>query len=320
MNVCRICNSTKIFLYKDNLYDDRFGYPGRFRLLKCPDCGHKMLEGEFSPGLLSRLYSEYYPRSSFNPEDHKPYKEVRGFQSWFAGDSAFAFRWVPENVRVLDIGCGFGEALGYQKMRGCEVYGVDADENVRRVADKFGYDVRVGLFDPNLFDRSFFDYVTLDQVIEHVTDPLGFMQGVYQVLKPGGYVVLSTPNSNGWGAKCFGRFWINWHVPYHLQFFSYKSMKIVSENAGLFIQKYKIRTSSEWLFYQLQHLVTFPNEGEPSGFWSAKGKSIYKVKIVNKLLFLIRKLHIRKINHLITRLFDGMYIGDNYIFILRKPL
>ncbi len=38
---------------------------------------------------------------------------------------------MPRNVRVLDIGCGFGESLGYYEARGCEAYGVEADENTR---------------------------------------------------------------------------------------------------------------------------------------------------------------------------------------------
>jgi hypothetical protein len=33
-------------------------------------------------------------------------------------------------------------------------------------------------------------------------------------------VIIGTPNANGWGARVFGRYWINWHAPYHLHFFN----------------------------------------------------------------------------------------------------
>lgn len=312
--ICPICetDSSKYL----SLYDDRYGYSGTFELFACRGCGHKTLEFEAIPDIIRELYTEYYPRSDFRIEDHKPYKEAHGFLSWFNGYKSSPFRWVPENVRVLDIGCGFGESLGYHKNRGCEAYGVEADENIRRVAERFGYKVHVGLFTPDIYEPEFFDYVTMAQVIEHVTDPVETLEGVARILKPGGYAILSTPNSNGWGARVFGRKWINWHAPYHTQHFSFKSMEIAAKAAGLIMEKHKTITSSEWLYYQWIHLATYPKIGEPSVFWSQKRELSFKQKLFLRLL---AYLHRTKIDHLITRFFDGMNLGDNSIFILRKP-
>lgn len=313
-NNCSVCNS--ILEKFITLYDDRYGYPGYFKLFKCTNCGHKILDGDFSSELLSKLYTEYYPRSSFKLEDFKPYEELEGFRAWFNGVYSSPFRWVPKNVRILDIGCGFGESLGYHKSRDCDVYGVEADENIRRVADKFGFKVHVGLFDPDAYKPDFFDYITMAQVIEHVTDPITTLKGVARILKPGGIAILSTPNSNGWGARVFGRKWINWHVPYHLQHFSVESMKIATEKAGIVIKEYKTITSSEWLYYQWIHLVTYPKMGSPSAFWTKKAALTYPQYILLSMLMIIHK---SKFNHVMTRLFDGMRFGDNFIFILSKP-
>lgn len=313
---CPIClskNLSRCF----NLYDDRYGYSGYFKLLKCTDCGHKTLQGKFSAELLSELYSNYYPRSALNLESYKVPTEKSGFYAWLNGEMSSPFRWVPKNVCVLDIGCGFGESLGYFKTRGCDAYGVEVDQNIRPIAEKYGYKVHVGLFDPDVYSANFFDYVTMSQVIEHVTDPIATLKGLAKVLKPGAYAILSIPNSNGWGAVLFGRRWINWHVPYHVQHFSLKSMKMVAEKAGLAIEQYKTITSSEWLYYQWIHLVTYPKMGKPSGFWSPKGSLTFKQRIAIRLLSLVHKT---KTNHLITRLFDVFNLGDNLVFILSKPL
>jgi 2-polyprenyl-3-methyl-5-hydroxy-6-metoxy-1,4-benzoquinol methylase len=275
-----------------------------------------MIKDEFSAELLSELYSKYYPRATFKVEDYKPHKVVRGFRAWLDGVMSSAFRWVPENVRVLDIGCGFGESLGYFQSRGCVAYGIEADENIRRVAERFEYNVYVGLFNPDIYETDFFDYVTMAQVIEHVTDPVETLKGIGKVLKPGGNAILSTPNSNGWGVKVFGRRWINWHVPYHIQHFSFKSMKIAAERSGLILEQCETITPSDWLFLQWIHLVTYPNIGEPSGFWSPQVNLTLKQNIAVQLLSLI---HRTKINHFITRLFDLFNMGDNHIFVLRKP-
>ena len=250
-------------------------------------------------------------------ESYKPHSERGGYSAWFNGLKSSAFRWVPKNIRVLDIGCGFGQSLGYHLARGCDVYGVEADENIRRVISKFGFKVHVGLFDDGNYEANSFDYVTMDQVVEHVTNPVSTLKGVARILKPGGTAILSTPNAQGWGAKVFGKGWINWHTPYHLQFFSKRSIELAAKQAGLILVEVKTITNSEWLFYQWIHLVMYPKLSEPSSFWSPdKGRLTVSQKFSIKVLSLI---HRTKINHLLTRFFDGLGYGDNFVFVLKKP-
>jgi 2-polyprenyl-3-methyl-5-hydroxy-6-metoxy-1,4-benzoquinol methylase len=311
---CPICNALPAVI--GDRYDDRHGYRRIFPLLKCPNCGHLFLQGEFSPEVLRDLYSNYYPRSQFDLKNYRPYKEASGFKSWLEGDKSSAFRWVPRDVRVLDIGCGFGESLGYHRARGCDVYGVEADENIRRVAEKFGFKVHVGLFDPDVYEADFFDYVTLHQVIEHVTDPVQTLRGIARVLKPGGVAVLSTPNAGGWGAKLFGKLWINWHAPYHLQFFTRHSMRLAAEQAGLEVERVATVTPSAWLHFQWVHLLSCPPEGTPSVFWTPGGKWSFTQKVALRIFSIMARC---KINHVATRIFDVAGAGDNWLFFLRKP-
>lgn len=313
MDKCIICGESLVDF--KTLYDDRYGYIGEYLVDKCLNCGHKSLNASFTSNEITSLYSDYYPRSSSKLEDFKPHSEVIGIDSWLRGARFHAFRWVPKNVRVLDIGCGFGETLGYHQARGCDAYGVDADENIRQVAEKFGYNVAVGLFNPDIYKLEYFDYVTMDQVIEHVTDPIEMLSNVAKILKPGGTLILSTPNANGWGSKIFGNRWINWHVPYHLQFFTKKSLGIAAKKTGLVLENSITITNSDWLYFQWVHLLTFPRMGEPSLFWSPRATYDHRKKVITEALTLFHKT---RINHIITRFFDAMNIGDNYIFILKK--
>jgi 2-polyprenyl-3-methyl-5-hydroxy-6-metoxy-1,4-benzoquinol methylase len=311
---CCVCASQKCVDFI-SVYDDRYGYPGNFLVVQCLSCGHKQLQAEFTSENLTELYTQYYPRSTFELEQYQPHQESHGFWAWLNGEYCSAFRWVPKNVRVLDIGCGFGESLGYHQARGCDVYGVEADANIRRVAEKYSYKVHVGLFDANLYELDYFDYVTADQVVEHITEPAKILSDIARILKPGGKVILSTPNSNSWGAKLFGRRWINWHAPYHLQHFSQQSFQLAAEKAGLILEQTKTITSSEWLYYQWIHLYFFPKIENPSVFWSP-----YKaLSLIDKLrLKALRLIHLTKINHVIARLFDTFEVGDNYLFILKR--
>ncbi len=311
---CTVCGGDgcqKIY----DLYDDRFGYKGLFKLLKCKSCGHKFLEGEFTPEMLVALYANYDRRSEFDIKNYVPHKEVGRFKAWLDGEYSLAFRWVPRDVRVLDIGCGLGETLGYHKARGCDVYGVEADAHIRCIADTFGFNVHVGLFDPGRYEENLFDYVTMDQVLEHMADPIAVLKGVALVLKPGGRAVISLPNSNGWGVRVFGRKWVSWHAPYHLQQFSPESMRMAAKKAELKLEACTIITSSEWLHYQWLHLLTYPTEGVPSAFWAGHGRLTRMQRLLYSCISLVKK---SRINSLITRFFDRLHVGDNYIFILRK--
>ena len=317
---CPACGASQSSLRLSHiLYDDRYGYPGEYRLLSCKECSHQFLNVDFSAAQIGDLYSNYYPRSNFSLADHRPHQELNGFSAWLDGAKSKAFRWVPPGVRVLDIGCGFGETLGYHRTRGCDAYGVEADTNILRVAEKYGYNVRVGLFKPEDWEPNSFDYVTMDQVIEHVQEPVKTLEGIAQVLKPGGIALLGTPNAQGWGAKLFGKRWINWHTPYHLQFFSLRSMQLASERAGLELVKAVTITPSAWLHFQWIHLLNFPVQGECSPFWAASSGAHQYGRWRGRLLRVLIKLNSLKGNHILTRILDGLGIGDSRLFILRKP-
>lgn len=314
LGVCGICGVRS--QADRHLYDDRYGYPGTFTLSLCPACGHRRLDAPMNEAQIADLYTRFYPRSALDIESWSPLPQSDGPGAWWRGERASAMRWVPPNVRVLDIGCGFGESLGYHRNRGCDAHGVEADANILRVAERHGLKVRHGLFDPSHYEPSSFDVVTLDQVVEHLTDPVAVLRGVRKVLKPGGMLVLSTPNARGWGARIFGQRWIHWHAPYHLQFFSKASLTRAATDAGLVVEQQKTVTPSSWLDFQFCHLVTCPPAGEPSVFWSLTHRRSTAQRVA---LRLARLPHQLGLGVLLTRLLDALRVGDNVVYVLRKP-
>jgi 2-polyprenyl-3-methyl-5-hydroxy-6-metoxy-1,4-benzoquinol methylase len=311
---CPVCGNA--MSVERRLHDDRYGYPGLFALMRCHSCGHRRLDVPMSSTQLGELYTNYYPRSTMNIEAWTPAPPRGGIAAWWCGDGASAMRWVPPNVRVLDIGCGFGESLGYHRARGCDAHGVEIDANILRVAERHGLQVRHGLFDPQCYEPASFDVVTLDQVVEHAVDPVSLLCGIRQVLKPGGRLVLSTPNAAGWGARVFGPHWIHWHAPYHLQFFTRASMARAAADAGLVIEQRRTITNSRWLDFQLCHLASLPSTGEASVFWSPGRARSTTQRIALRLAKLPQQLGL---NALLTRLMDGLRLGDNVLYVLRRP-
>src|SRR3546814_14010660 len=122
-------------------------------------------------------------------------------------------------VTILDVGCGFGEALGYHRARGCDAHGIEADRNILRVAQRHGLNVTAGLFEAACYAPQKFDIVTLDQVIEPASDQADLLRNVTKGLKPGGQAIVSTPNPHGLREKQFCLRWPCWHAPHQLNDF-----------------------------------------------------------------------------------------------------
>lgn len=310
---CPICHSGGTQTLT-GLRDDRFGYPGKFALMTCGRCNHRWLDWKDARQAIGTLYTDYYPRSDRVSDDVHPPRERGRVRRWWRGDRSSAMFWVPRQVRVLDIGCGFGESLAYHRSRGCDAYGVEADRNVAAVAAKNGFNVEIGLFDPQKYQSGFFDYVTMNQVIEHVIDPVETLRGIRQVLRPSGVAILTTPNISSASARLFGRTWINWHTPFHLHFYSPESLRLAARAAGLELVEIRTITSSEWLSYQWINLVTRPALGVSSVFWTRRrGRAWEKGAILA-----LRAAHRLGVDHALTRLCDLSGRGDNYVVQLRR--
>jgi 2-polyprenyl-3-methyl-5-hydroxy-6-metoxy-1,4-benzoquinol methylase len=310
---CPICSHA--LEQRRTIFDDRYGYPSQYAVLNCSQCKHQLLAIHMNSIDVSRLYTEFYPRSTFDLDSWQPGKSEDGFIAWWRGLKASAFRYVPTQVRVLDIGCGLGESLGYHMSRNCDAHGVEADANILRIADRYGLQVKVGIFDAEEYSPESFDAVTMDQVIEHLSDPRETLRNISEVLKPDGMLIISSPNVSGWGRRLFGSRWIHWHAPYHQHFFSKCSLVKLAEQSGFDVEKCATVTNSAWLGFQWAHLATFPRPGVPSAFWSPRvERSAYD----RAILTLIAALNRSGINSLITRLFDIFGIGDNIVCVLRR--
>ena len=128
------------------------------------------------------------------------------------------------NGRLLDVGCGSGDWLLAMRDRGWVVEGLDFDEKAVAAAQQRGMHVRLGSLEQQQYPDNSFDAVTLSHVIEHVPDPVQTVRECLRVLKPGGRLVLFTPNSDSLSHRVFKRDWRGLEPPRHLHIFSLGSM------------------------------------------------------------------------------------------------
>ncbi len=309
MTLCPVCGNDAALW--ETLHDDRHGFTGRFAYYRCASCKLVFHLKRMDAEQMARLYSDYYPRSAFSENDWRPHDWKPSLRSWLDGKSR-AYMYVPPNVHVLDIGCGYGESLGYHRNRGCHAHGTEMDANAQRVAMAQGLDIRQGAFDPAQWDKESFDYVTLDQVLEHNADPLPLLRNIRTVLKPEGNLLLTTPNASSFSASLFGRNWIHCHPPYHVMLYSRAALRAVLEKAGFGINWIRTATPATWLQYQYLHLYFAAAEGARSRFWDPREPKNYTGRERRIVRTADRLLRYHAFS-LAARALDAFGLGDNLI-------
>ena len=134
--------------------------------------------------------------------------------------------------RLLDVGCGGGQELRWMAELGWQVEGVEPDPAAVQVAREKGLTVHQGMLQAQRFQDASFDAVINSHVIEHVHDPLALLRECRRILRPGGRLVVVTPNIRSWGHRLYRRAWRGLEPPRHLQIFSAPSLAALAGEAG----------------------------------------------------------------------------------------
>jgi len=126
--------------------------------------------------------------------------------------------------RLLDLGCGNGDFLMLAREAGWEAYGVEISEpSLREAESRSGVKVFSSLY-PLSDKQEFFDVITMWEFIEHLPSPDRFFGGILPLLRPGGLVALTTPNTRNLTALRSPTLWTEFKPPEHLQFFDFDTI------------------------------------------------------------------------------------------------
>lgn len=255
--ICILCDGP-LEKRLDNLFDTRFGIEGRFEVRRCLNCDLEQLFPVPTPAKLKSLYESHY---NFGGETGTLYTRWRerflfSFVSrlWARVDGDISFHLRHGSGRLLDIGCNEGRGLRLYARNGFQVTGLELSETAAAVARKTGFAVHTSLLD-EFSPATLYDVAVLSNVLEHSLNPREMLREVHRILASGGHVWISTPNSRSWLRSVFGRFWINWHVPFHIAYFSPNSLRNVLAVAGY--ENIEIRQATPALWVAQSFIARF---------------------------------------------------------------
>ncbi len=180
--------------------------------------------------------------------------------------------YVPEG-RVLDIGTGNGENLLRLKSIGWQCQGVEFNAKAVEICRNNGLDVFHGDLVSAAFESNTFDFVTAHHLLEHVPKPHDLLAEIARITRPGGYVLIRTPNSNSLGRSLFGEYWFANEIPRHLMLYNKDNLKRLATEHGLQPESMNIPAKPKILLrsldYKMQNTGT-PSEKKPVLKWLAK--------------------------------------------------
>ena len=136
--------------------------------------------------------------------------------------------------KILDIGCGPGWLLSHLGKE-WDKHGIEISKFASTHALKFGQIHCGTLEDFNNSDN--FDVITMNHVIEHVSDPISIINKINSLLKSNGVLIIGTPDFDSAMARRYGNQYRMLHDSTHVSLFSVDSMHRFLRDHGFKIYK-----------------------------------------------------------------------------------
>ena len=207
-----------------------------------------------SPSELKQYYAEkYYQDSSSSYERQYATDEVEYFKNKLQQKYLAALKLLQgtekESLRFLDVGAGEGWALSFFKTKGCECTGLDysnfgcKSHNPDCLEDLVVGDIYENL-EKLLQQNRRFDLILLDNVLEHVLDPLALLESLRGLADDHCLLIIEVPNDFSHlqnylleGNYIPEPFWVV--RPDHISYFNREGLIAIGQEAG-WLSKYEL--------------------------------------------------------------------------------
>ncbi len=153
--------------------------------------------------------------------------------------------------KLLDVGAYTGVFVEIAAQHGWEAYGVEPSHWAVEQARACGLHMIEGTLASPELEAASFDVMTMWDVIEHVTDPLGEIRQAQRLLKPGGLIVIHTMDIDSLFARLIGSRW-PWLMEMHIYYFSQRTLRAMLEKAGFTV----IGSAAQGRYLRLGYFAT----------------------------------------------------------------
>ncbi|MBP7999890.1 MAG: class I SAM-dependent methyltransferase [Chloroflexi bacterium] len=200
-------------------------YGSHAQIVQCNHCGYVYANPRWPSEALIQAYTAV--------EDEVYEREREGRELTFQKHLQAMEKIRGENKRgrILDVGAYIGVFVEVARQRGWEAWGLEPSAWAAQAAHQRGLNIIEGTLESPTLQGQTFDVITLWDVIEHVDDPYSELARAFQLLTPGGMVVVHTMDIDSWMARLMGARW-PWLMDMHIHYFSQKTLAQMLEKIG----------------------------------------------------------------------------------------
>jgi 2-polyprenyl-3-methyl-5-hydroxy-6-metoxy-1,4-benzoquinol methylase len=202
-----------------NITDKNYGQ--HLSIFLCNKCGFKFCQ---EASTITKFYEE------MKDEDYIEGENPRATQAKKLID--YALKWKSgSEEKLLDVGAGAGILVKEATNIGFLAEGIEPSEYLTDRARKNNINVHRGVLDDYKFSYKF-DVITCIDVIEHVSDPIKLLKGIFANLEKNGIAIIVTPDIDSLMSKIMKWKW--WHIRVaHVAYFNKKTLEIALNKAQL---------------------------------------------------------------------------------------
>lgn len=195
---CNTCGSTEVLPLVTVRGNRGVSFIEKFHtVVVCKKCGLVFLNPQHEPEDYKKFYSSLNvpkvdtERVWTSIKEHTDDKiEIQNFLLGNIDQSSLA-----PKPKLLDVGCGVGAFLYHMREKGFEVEGLEPGAEERAFMEKeLHITVHAGMLGDHVFREGSYDVVTALAFIEHVNNPYETLRELWRLVRPGGYLLVTTPS------------------------------------------------------------------------------------------------------------------------------
>ncbi len=271
---CNFCNNDDtqpLFSKKE-----KFGLSDcDFRVVQCQKCGLIYINPRPLGSEIVKFYPDTYSWKETLTAESAVTKLIRKLEKTYRHhllnyETSKVIKVTNKKTgKLLDVGCGSGDRLDIFRRKGFETYGVEISSSGEYAREHLGLNVKQGdLFEASYPD-SYFDIITLFNVLEHTHDPQKVIGEARRILKKDGIITIQVPNTECIQFRLFKERWAAVDAPRDLYYFNPDIISSLLEKHGL--QVIKTDHFTNWWHPPTIVISLFPNL-DPQKAWQEEKK------------------------------------------------
>ncbi len=220
-----------------------------FKYVSCERCSTLFVNPRPSFNDLKNFYANSPSTHFWVNEFFKPVAESRR-ENIFRPRAKYVCNTLPEKANGLvgDIGAGFGiflEELA-KFWHAAVLMAIEPSPDQAEICRSKGLDVKCCSLEEVKGYEGQFDLLTAFELFEHLFDPYTFLNHVLQLLKPGGFFLITTLNIQGFDIQLLWEKSKSISPPHHLNFFNPQSISLLLGKCGFEVMDISTPGKLDW--------------------------------------------------------------------------